>query len=755
MKPDQDLTSAESPNSEDEMQETRKEEIKHSLPIIIDHFLAQHQLEKVNELIVRLVTGLHGEDPQKKENAAIGLAATMASLIKYEEWALMDRLLPAIEQAVSIVGDHEIVMTQFIDELARLSRYHIAMEQYGAARDALMLFMKPSTLAAYSQDLRDRVTLVTEQQATIPVMEQLLSEYLSNGAAQKEKKQQEAGRLLIAFGRKAAEFLMDPLSLDERREERIAILKLLAEIGMPAEDSLCDLLQRSMPWYVTRNIIMLLGTNGNPDCFEDVAHFLTHEDIRVKQEVLKAAGKIDASNKKPFLLQALSRVPKQLTGQVVTLLGDIPDSSIVVPLIDLLEDAARVKTQTSDALQVTTCKALGKIGSVKALPTLKKTIAINRNGAEQKEDPHAVEIVQAATSAIKLIGSGGDQKIQETRIMRAMGVPVTDEVAVAEAAIFRLAVAGDREEATRQLFQLIIRCIEEKDFQNASRLRNRFNEINPMAFKEIIQTAEIIEQAEHGIQAKSYLDVWSNLLDELSAEEFTAIYHEMEERTLQAEELLVNQGDTNDELYFINHGSIKVYYKDEYHKRFIKSLTGGELAGENFFDASYWTVSLSALTPSRISILKRSSFIRWQDAFPGLVEKLEIFYQRSNNIQDLLNQKGLNRRVYQRYRVSRQVKIEMTTATGKSMGKGFSGKLANLSQGGLALVFRIAKQENARVLLGRSMKIIIPIAGRNPELPVNGRVLSIHAVEEDSNEQMIHFVFDQPQDQDGLQSVLG
>ncbi len=188
MKPDQDLTSTESPDSEDEMQETRGEEIKRSLPVIIEHFLAQQQLDKVNKLIVRLVAGLHGEDPKKKENAAVGLASTLSSLIKYEEWTLTGRLLPAIEQAVTIVGDHDAVMTQFIDELARLSRYHIGVEEYGAARDALMLFMKPSTLASYSQNLRDRVMLVTEQQATIPVMEQLLAEYLSNGAVQKEKK---------------------------------------------------------------------------------------------------------------------------------------------------------------------------------------------------------------------------------------------------------------------------------------------------------------------------------------------------------------------------------------------------------------------------------------------------------------------------------------------------------------------------------------------------------------------------------------
>jgi hypothetical protein len=549
---------------------------------------------------------------------------------------------------------------------------------------------------------------------------------------------------------------MDPLSLDQNLEDRIAILRLIDNIGMPAEDTLRQVLQRANPWYVTRNIIKLLGRLGNPKCFPEIARFLDHEDIRVKAEVLRAVGIIDTSAKKIFLLDALQTLPKQLTEQVVVLLGDIPDSSLVVPLAEQLEQAAKFRSKVSDNLQITICQALGKIGSIKALPTLKKIIANNSPPGASEEELQQNPILKAAVAAVKLIERGGIQKIQHTRMTKNMGVVVTSDPVVAkESAIFRIAMSGDKQTATRKLFELIVECVVEKDFLNAERLRDRFNEIDPNALREIIQSAEIIEQAKNGVIVRGYLDVWSDLLNELTAEEFSAIYHELEHRSLEPEEMLVSQGDKNDGLFFINHGSVKVYYKQNYHKIFIKSLTGGNLAGESFFDASIWTISLSALTPIRISILKRSSFSRWQEAFPGLEQKLKDFYNRSNDVYDLLNSKGLNRRVYERYNISRQVNIQMTDAAGKAIGREFPGKPTNISRGGLALQFRIANQNHGRVLLGRTMQITIPIGGRNPDLVVHGQVLGVHPVSAQSPDYKVHLVFSKVLEQEKLQSVLG
>ncbi len=749
--PDQQQNNQEEAGTADQSDSQSRSRSAKRVPETIKECLAMDDGKKIDLIFSQLVAGLHNENEKLNRKAAYYLASTLECLVESGEWQRLDRLLPAIQQAVIIAGKDDDTAGQCINSLIQLASHHIGNDRYDTAREALMIIISPANRHLLTEDFQAQAQQMINDMATVPLMEKLLATYLKG-----KKKQEEAGRLLTTFGKKAAEFLMDPLSLDENLEDRIAILRLIDNIGLPAEDTLRRVLQRSKPWYVTRNIIKLLGRLGNPECFPEIAHFLDHEDIRVKTEVLRAVGMIDTSAKKIFLLDALETVPRQLTEQVVFLLGDIPDSSLVVPLAELLEETAKFRSTASDSLQITICQAVGKIGSIKALPTLKKIIANNSPPGASEKELQQKPILKAAIAAVKLIERGGIQKIQNTRMSKNRGIIVTSDPVVAkESAIFRLAMSGDKKNATRKLFELIIECVVEKDFLNAERLRDRFNEIDPRALREIIQSAEIIDQAKNGVIVRGYLDVWSSLLDELTAEEFSAIYHELEHRTLEPEEMLVSQGDKNDELFFINHGSVKIYYKQDYHKIFIKSLTGGNLAGESFFDASIWTISLSALTPSRISILKRSSFIRWQEAFPGLEQKLKDFYNRSNDVYDLLNSKGLNRRVYERYNVSRQVSIQMTDGAGKAIGREFIAKPTNISRGGLALQFRISSQNHGRVLLGRTMQITIPIGGKSSDLIVLGQVLGVHPVSDKSPDYKVHLVFTEVLTQETLQSVLG
>jgi len=337
-----------------------------------------------------------------------------------------------------------------------------------------------------------------------------------------------------------------------------------------------------------------------------------------------------------------------------------------------------------------------------------------------------------------------------------MGIPVaTSPVATREAAIFRMAMTGDKKTAIKKLYNLINECVADKDFQNAERLRERFCEIDPAALPEIIQSAEIIEQAKHGTIGRGYLEIWSDLFNELTAEEFSAIYYELEERSLQPEDILVSHGDKNDELFFINHGSLKVFYQVENREVFIKSLNSGEIAGENFFNASVWTVSLSALTPTRLSCLKRSSFIRWHEEFPGLKTKLQNFYNRFNDVHELLEKKKLNRRKSERFQLSRKVQLQMIDAGSKVIGREFHGRLSDISKNGLSLLIRIAKKENSRLLLGRIMRISIPTGGPSPFLQVQGRVLSVNLLNPSTNDFKMHFIFLEKLEQEALQTILG
>ncbi len=722
-----------------------------AIPVHIKKLLQRKNDRNLDMLLGQLVAGLQSKDESLSFNAAQGLAGTMQILAKHGQWQRMTRLLPAIERVLRIAVTDTMIIGKSIAALTKLVSFQISQEQFGAARDALMCINNPAMLSTATLVLREHAELATNMLVSKQILRQLLHHFF-----QDDERSEEAGRLLAAFGSNAADFLMEQLSQSENKDERIALLQLIEDIGAPAEEALRGALQQPAPWYVSRNIIRLLANIGNPDCFDEIAPYIKRDDIRIKQEVLNAVGKIGGTNKKQFLLKALRETPRQLTGQVVELLGDIPDDRLVVPLADLLDKTSMFQSKRGNELQISICKALGKIGSIKALPTLKSIIQNHTTPGVPEEDLLQDPILQAAKQAVRTIKNNDGQRIQLGKSKKIMGVSVeTDPVAIREAAIFRIALTGEKERASEMLFHLIRDCAASHDFENAERLRERFYEIDSTALADIIRSDEIIEREKHGVTGRSYLDVWADLLDELSAEEFSSIYHELENITLESEEILVSQGDKNDELFFINQGSLKVIYAFEGREIFIKNLASGEIAGENFFEASHWTVTIISLTPCRISSLQRASFSRWQEEFPGLENKLHRFYKRSNNIHELLNKKGLNRREYDRYKINRRVQVQMTVGTGRPIGRSFQGDLFDISRGGLALVIRIAKKENGRLLLGRNMRITVPTGGEQEQLHLHGQSLAIHPSQQNSDEVLVHLTYHEHLDKDTLQIILG
>jgi HEAT repeat protein len=733
-----------------------KEEI--NLPVVICDLLAEKNGKKIDMMLEQIAAGLQAENPRIRLKAACYLTDTLELLIAHQEWRRIDNLLPAAEVALTAALQNEVGVWQLVTALSAFAAYQIEMGKYASARRALLVFSSSKILAIASNNVRKRIRQLISDMATRPLLELLLVEYLYD-----KEKSFDAGRLFAVLGSSAAEFLLDPQYMKLYQENKAdVLLKLFNEIGPAAEKTLCRLLGQTKDWYLIRNVIRLLADHGSSTCFPTVTSFIEHEDIRVKGEVLRAASQIEAPGKKDFFLKALKSVPHQLTELVVALIGDIPDSSLVAPLADLLDEASLVKNKAGLNLQLAICLTLGKIGSVKAVPTLKKVIAAS-SGKELSQIEQ--QILRTAEQAIQFISHGGKHKRLGTI---TSDVPnQNNPFAVREAGIIRMAMSGDRSGAASQLLELIIECVQKKDLLNAERLRERFTEINPNAIAEIIQAAELIEEAKSGVQVRSYLDIWSNLLHELSSEEFSAIYHELEHRLLEPEEILVKQGEKNDELFFVNHGTIRVFYKKHDRKIYIKSLCDGDLAGENFFDTSVWTVSMNAVTESRISVLKRSCFERWKEAYPGLEKKLKVFYRNSNNIRDLLQRKGLNRRAFDRYEVCRKVDFQVmdTPGKGKAIGQKFKGRLADVSRGGLSMIFRMMQQKHIRVLLGRTMQITIPVAGNPSELGVQGRVLSITQAEptptkasgpgQEFGEYKISLEFDDPLENDQLQLVLG
>ena len=188
---------------------------------------------------------------------------------------------------------------------------------------------------------------------------------------------------------------------------------------------------------------------------------------------------------------------------------------------------------------------------------------------------------------------------------------------------------------------------------------------------------------------------------------------------------------------------------------FITTLNRGQIAGENFFSPSMWTVTLTSLTPTRIHILPQSALAAWQEQFPGLRAKLHEYYLSCNTIRSMIEKKGLERRKDQRFTLSRKIQVQPISNLDTPIGRGFRAETADISLGGMAFLIRISRQENARLLLGRRMQVVLPVGGKTPFLHLKGLVIGIQPFQILENDFSVHFKFDHPLDQQTLQTILG
>lgn len=327
-----------------------------------------------------------------------------------------------------------------------------------------------------------------------------------------------------------------------------------------------------------------------------------------------------------------------------------------------------------------------------------------------------------------------------------------DSLTLREEQIFQLAGQGNTEAAKTQLFELVVACAKKKDFHNAERLRERMYEIDPMALMEIIQTGDIIEQEKKGAISKDHVEIWANLRQVLSSEEFNALYHEMGERTYKPEEIIAARGAKNDELFFINHGSVRVTYSGGEKELFFKNMGKGEIVGENFFNPSVWTVSLTAQQQTSISVLKLESLARLEQKLPGIASKLIDYYSRSSDIYAEMKKKGMDRRVHERYRKECKIQLQIVDDKEKVLST-FKGDMADISLGGLSFNVRITNKENIRLLLGRHIKVIIPVTNL-PDAVLRGLVIGVQVCDLVLSDYSVHVKFNAELERNQLKSLV-
>src|SRR6266699_2433249 len=153
----------------------------------------------------------------------------------------------------------------------------------------------------------------------------------------------------------AFEPLLDVLGESESRTTRRGLLDRLTRAPRELGPVIAMRLSRDIPWYVTRNLLLILdGLPALPTGFSTAA-FTAHEDARVRREALKVTLKVP-TEREPALLGALrDSDPRMARLALAAALEDCPPSALTV-----VAELARA-TATPSELRVLAIKVLGRV----------------------------------------------------------------------------------------------------------------------------------------------------------------------------------------------------------------------------------------------------------------------------------------------------------------------------------------------------------------------------------------------------------
>ena len=719
-----------------------------SLPATIEKLLKNDKEVVAAAIIQNVVKGLKEKDNGLRLSLGKVIGAIATKLAAMNRWEWLEKLAPIslawireYEVADQSLKQHLLAMQAMMNQAWYSGKNDLAEEILD-----VFYFVRSG---AFEKNDEVRQLVGNVQDKNVDVV--LLREYLDRCFVRPVN--EVICRKIVMQGPVAVRFLIDTLIASDKRADRIRLLKVLIEYGSDLVPLLLERLSEPMPWFGKRNLIRLLSETGTEENIEAVLNYARHEDLRVQQELLQCIVRIGGGSTREYLLQILPITSEQAKVQIVKNLRRLADMSIVEPLSELLKECRVYQGPVKDALVLEIAKTLGASGSAKAFHTLREIID---GGAGQ----FGKESVRAAELAISFIHEQGriddgspdegqpEQDANENVV--ASEATHTSETYEAitdsdeEKEVYALLQKNEVDSAKKALLWLIEKTALLKKFNEAEALRSRLIEIDGMALTEIIKAAEIIEDAKSNSVDQDHVLIWADLYDLLSTSEFNAFYLALEHDTYPTDTDVVKQGDSQEYLFFVNKGRMKLYFNEGERETLVKTIGHGKvLGGGSFFDDSIWTINATSMGSVEVSTLSKKAMDDWREEFPALEKKIQDYCLRSDRLSDFFTSSGAERRVHTRYPMDRAIYITLLDNTEQLTDTIIHGDSSDVSIGGLSFLSRITQREQARTLLGRHVRIFFKDKnGEGVETDISGTVKAIHNLTSVQLGRSVHIEFD-------------
>lgn len=283
-------------------------------------------------------------------------------------------------------------------------------------------------------------------------------------------------------------------------------------------------------------------------------------------------------------------------------------------------------------------------------------------------------------------------------------IPIVDDLLKQEQLVDQYTQQDNISAAVAALYDLIVKYAQNKNFVKAESLRDKLMQIDSMALDEIVKSGEIIEEEKAKSLDQNHMQLWAKLYNLLTDEEANAFYYAMDEVSYEKDSVLFKQGQTNNSLYFIDQGQLKMIYNKDNVDHLIKTLGPGDLAGrETFFSISLCSTTLITLSPVKIRRLPADVLEKWTQEIPSLEPKLHDYCLSLEPVSDILASKGFSRRTHKRVKITVKATFQLLDNSDNPIGKSFGGELTDISVGGLAFDVKSSQRKPVQLLLGRKV----------------------------------------------------
>ncbi|MBU1233262.1 MAG: cyclic nucleotide-binding domain-containing protein [Proteobacteria bacterium] len=280
----------------------------------------------------------------------------------------------------------------------------------------------------------------------------------------------------------------------------------------------------------------------------------------------------------------------------------------------------------------------------------------------------------------------------------------------------------------QSLFAEIKGAVTAQDFVKAEALRDELLEVDTMALKEIIESAELIEAAKLAGIDQEHLLLWKEFYDRLSPEETSLFYYSLKNTTVPAKTILTRQGKLSDRLFLIEQGRLAAVFRKGKENYLVLQLGKGAFVGEEtFFGMAICTSSVITQAEATLKVLEKAATFDWNEKAPGLYAKIEAFCHEYGQYEEAYDRKRQQENHFQRLTVQGQVSVDILSSTGKPTGHHFKAALEDISCSGACFFIKSSRKEGTRALLGRPLKMIFSIKGKTKpvEFVAIGRVVKV------------------------------